>query len=96
MATLGAEPGDQAPAYVYVPISDSAMAISSEEGEIQLALHEFGDGAAGLPIFTDEDRLVAVLGADQARVKIAVLDLLVRLAPVELPITVNPRLRAGA
>lgn len=96
MASTDSELSDQAPAYVYVPISDSATVISGEEGEIQLALHEFGDGTAGLPIFTDEDRLVAVLGADQARVKIAVLDLLMRLAPVELPVTVNPRLRVGA
>ena len=89
MTALDTDSSDQAPAFVYVPTADPA----GEQGELQLELREFGVWGSRTRGFTDEDLLVSVLGAQQGRTKIAVLDLLLRLSSVELPIAVNPRLR---
>ncbi|WP_406566946.1 SseB family protein [Actinoallomurus rhizosphaericola] len=77
-------------AWVYVPTVPSKPSEGAGPREVQFELRALADGAAALPVFTDQQMLVEQLGEWQPWEKIPVLELLIQISEAQARVVVNP------
>ena len=93
-ATAAAE-DEEGVAFVFAPTRPYEPAAMPDAQAVQFELRSLDDGSAALPVFTDQEQLVAQLGAYQPWVKISVLDLLVQVSAAKVQVVVDPVLQAN-